>query len=138
MSLAEPVTTGQARRPGVLAGGLDATALEAAYASDHWDCAVLGVPAPRGRGTVNFAGICQPWLKEAVKSWCRWRLGNGGASGTVSASVLALGRASDSPPVPSHSRDPPQNQRCCANCIIRHGPRSRSYKGFGVSCCDKS
>ena len=28
MSLAEPVTTGQARRPGVLAGGLDATALE--------------------------------------------------------------------------------------------------------------
>ena len=22
------------------------------------------------------------------------------------------------------------NQRCCGNCIIRHGPRSRSYKGF--------
>jgi hypothetical protein len=94
MSLAEQVTTGPARRPAVLAGGLDATALEAAYASDHWDCAVLGVPALRGRGTVNFTGICQPWLKEPVKSWCRWRLGTGGAFGTVSASVLALGRFS--------------------------------------------
>jgi len=94
MSFAEQITTVPARRPGVLAGGLDPNALEAAYASDHWDSAVLGVPALRGRGTVNFVGICQPWLKEAVKSWCRWRLGTGGAFGTVSASVLALGRFS--------------------------------------------
>ena len=84
MSLAEPVTTGQARRPGVLAGGLDATALELRTPQTTGTARSWACRHTRGRGTVNFAGICQPWLKEAVKSWCRWRLGNGGAFGTVS------------------------------------------------------
>ena len=51
---------------------------------------LMGPPARRRRA--GPPGICQPWLKEAVESWCRWRLGTGGAFGTVSASVLALGR----------------------------------------------
>jgi integrase len=74
--------------------GLDAAAVEAAYAADHWDANLLGVPALRGRASASFAGIAQPWLREAVKSWCRLRLATGNTFATVSASTLALSRFS--------------------------------------------
>jgi site-specific recombinase XerD len=91
MSLPALVPASGQSRPELVPGP---AGIEAAYALDRWDAQVLGVQALRGRSTVSFAGICQPWLRAAVKSWCRWRLGTGGAFGTVSASVLALGRFS--------------------------------------------
>lgn len=75
----------------VPAGGNE---LERHYAADAWRAAELGVPAARGRGTVSFAGIGQPWLREAAKRWARQRLATGCAFNTISAGALALKRFS--------------------------------------------
>ena len=69
---------------------LDAT--EAAFAADRWDARTLGVVAPRGRETTTFESIVQPWLRDATKRWCRWRLATGSAYGTIGASALAMSR----------------------------------------------
>ncbi len=64
------------------------------YAADVWRAEGLGVRAPRGKGPVNFSGIAQPWLREAVKCWARQRLAVNSAFATLSAGVLALKRFS--------------------------------------------
>lgn len=96
---ADPAGAGALRA--VLAGGEE---LESHYAADTWRAAQLGVSAARGRGTVSFAKIEQPWLREAVKAWARQRLAIGCAFNTISAGALALKRFSGfltdcSPPV---------------------------------------
>jgi integrase len=73
---------------------VDYDALEAVFAADRWDARDLGVPAHRGRETTSFAGIVQPWLRDATKWWCRWRLATGSAYGTITASALAMARFS--------------------------------------------
>jgi site-specific recombinase XerD len=72
----------------------DFEAMEAAFAADRWDARDLGVSAPRGREVTTFAAIVQPWLRDATKQWCRWRLATGSAYGTISASALAMSRLS--------------------------------------------
>lgn len=78
----------------VLDGELDIATVEAEYASDRWQAERLGVDAVRGRGVVRFDGITQPWLREATKQWCRWRLATGLAFASISAFALALSRFS--------------------------------------------
>ena len=79
-------------RPGVVAGVGDA--VEAEFAKDRWDATVLGIPTRRGRNIARFAGIEQPWLREAVKTWARFRLGAGYAFGTVDATGQNMARFS--------------------------------------------
>ncbi|TFD54153.1 transposase [Cryobacterium sp. Hh7] len=71
------------------------TVLEDRYAADVWHAAELGVPAARGRDSVSFTSIQQPWLRQAVKRWARQRLVTGHAFNTVRAGVLALKRFSN-------------------------------------------
>ncbi len=77
-------------RPEVLSGGGDV--VEAEYARDIWDAAVLGIAARRGRNLVHFGVIRQPWLRDAVKTWSRFRLGAGYAFNTIDAAAQALAR----------------------------------------------
>jgi len=79
-------------RPEVVTGNGDV--VEAEFASDRWDAFVLGVPARRGRNIARFASIEQPWLREAVKSWSRFRLGAGYAFGTIDAGGQHMARFS--------------------------------------------
>jgi site-specific recombinase XerD len=55
---------------------------------------VLGVPARRGHSTARFGAIRQPWLREAVKRWSRFRLGSGYAFLTVATGTKSLARFS--------------------------------------------
>lgn len=79
-------------RPEVVAGGGDV--VEAEFAADRWDAFVLGVPARRGRNIARFASIEQPWLREAVKSWSRFRLGAGYSFTTIDAGAQHMARFS--------------------------------------------
>jgi len=76
----------------LLDGGLEVAAVEAEYASDRWRAALIGIDALRGRDLVRFDGIPQPWLRQATKNWCRWRLATGLAFGSISAFALAMSR----------------------------------------------
>jgi integrase len=77
-------------RPEVLAGG--GGAVEAEYARDTWDAAVLGIEARRGRTLAHFEVIEQAWLREAIKRWARDRLGAGYTFTTVDSGAQALAR----------------------------------------------
>jgi integrase len=72
----------------------DFDAWEAAFAADRWDARTLGVPVARGREMTTFEAIVQPWLRDATKRWCRWRLATGSAYGTITASALSMARLS--------------------------------------------
>jgi integrase len=72
----------------------DPAAVEAEYAKDRWNANALGIPAQRGRESIRFSSIGQPWLCQAVKDWCRWRLATGCAWGTITASVTTMDRFS--------------------------------------------
>jgi integrase len=71
-----------------------ADAIDQLYAADAWRAGELGVPARRGRDHVTFAGIAQPWLREAVKRWARQRLASGCSFNTVTTAATALRRFS--------------------------------------------
>jgi hypothetical protein len=45
--------------------------IDALYAADRWVAASLGIPAQRHQGAVDFSGISQPWLREALQRWAR-------------------------------------------------------------------
>jgi len=79
-------------RHDVLAGGGDI--VDAVYASDTWDATVLGIAARRGRGVARFGVISQPWFREAVKEWSRFRLGAGYSFTTIDAGCQSLRRFS--------------------------------------------
>lgn len=78
-------------RPDVFSGSGTA---ETEYAKDVWDATVLGVPARRGRSTARFFTIGQPWLREAIKGWSRFRLGAGYAFTSIDSGAQALARFS--------------------------------------------
>jgi len=78
----------------VLAGDVDPVAIDAEYAKDRWDAERLGIDAMRGRSVARFDTISQPWLRQAVKDWCRWRLATGLAFTSISTFALALSRFS--------------------------------------------
>jgi hypothetical protein len=69
-------------------------ALDGEWAPDRWNAGRLGIPARRGRGHVRFDGISQPWLRDPVKRWSRFRLATGCAFTTIGAGALALTRFS--------------------------------------------
>ena len=77
-------------RPEVLSGGGEF--VEAEYARDTWDAAVLGIAARRGRSHAHFEIIEQPWLREAIKQWSRFRLGAGYTFSTIDSGAQALAR----------------------------------------------
>lgn len=53
---------------------LDAGGWDGEYPRGVWQLRRLGHP---GNQTLDFTGIPQPWLRELVKRWLRWRLGTG-------------------------------------------------------------
>lgn len=57
------------------------------FSRDIWDLRLLGFPAGSGIRRLRFGPIVQPWLKDLVKRWCRWRLSQGQALSTVSRYV---------------------------------------------------
>ena len=79
-------------RPEVIAGGGDA--VEAEFARDRWNAFMLGIPARRGRNTASFTNITQPWLRDSVKTWCRFRLGAGYSFNTIDATGQNMARFS--------------------------------------------
>jgi integrase len=81
-------------RPRLQAVSGRAAILDGQWASDRWDAGRLGIPARRGRGTARFDGISQPWLRDPVKRWSRFRLATGCAFATIDAGALALTRFS--------------------------------------------
>lgn len=88
------MSTNAGRAMRVVDGALDPAEVDAAYGSDRWDATRIGVPAARGREQVRFDSISQPWLRQAIKEWCRWRLATGCTFSTISAFSLALSRFS--------------------------------------------
>ncbi len=88
-------TAGTARhlqaRPELLVG---AGEVEAEYAKDTWDAQRLGVPSRRGRTLARFGVITQPWLREAIKRWSRYRLGAGYSFTTIDSGAQSLARFS--------------------------------------------
>jgi hypothetical protein len=86
--MSDPASTARLK----LVTGAPDSLLERLYAADTWRARSLEVPA--ARGTVSFASITQPWLKEAAKSWARQRLLLGQAFNTVRSAALAFKRFS--------------------------------------------
>lgn len=68
-------------------GGID---LEVEYASDLWVAARLGITVRRQPHQIRFDQIAQPWLRDAVKSWIRLRLGSGNGFGTAGVDVRSM------------------------------------------------
>lgn len=64
--------------------------VEDEYQRDTWDARRLGLPANASSYLIRFGGIPQPWLRDAVKRWARYRLAAGKAVGTVAGDTLAL------------------------------------------------
>jgi integrase len=60
---------------------------------DSWDLAVFGHP-----GRLSFAGIAQPWLRQAAKAWAAEDLPRhrGGGASNVRGKINALARLSES------------------------------------------
>jgi integrase len=88
-----PVPAGQGRPQLQVVSG-EGAVLDGQWASDYWDAGRLGISARRGRGTARFGGISQPWLRDPVKRWSRFRLATGCAFTTIDAGALALTRFS--------------------------------------------
>lgn len=66
------------------------TDAETEFARDTWRAAVLGArPSPK-LNEVRFDHFPQPWLRQAVKRACRYRLGAGKAFGSISIDERAL------------------------------------------------
>lgn len=60
------------------------------YPREVWDLRLLGIgPESRVR-RLRFDGIGQPWLRDLVKRWCRWRLGRRLSPQTVHGNVAAM------------------------------------------------
>jgi integrase len=77
----------------------DGSGWEVEYHRDVWRIWMLpGVKTsasrPRTRSHVRFAGITQPWLRELVKRWVRWRLVSGLSVTTAVTDAQALTRFS--------------------------------------------
>jgi site-specific recombinase XerD len=62
------------------------------YPRDTWRLRKLGIT--HARATIAFGGIVQPWLKDLVKRWTRWRLSTGLGANQAAYGPLALTRFS--------------------------------------------
>ncbi len=91
--MTSPVPAGQGR-PQLQAVSGGGAVIDGQWTSDHWDAGRLGIPFRRGRGTARSGGISQPWLRDPVKRWSRFRLATGCAFATIDAGALALTRFS--------------------------------------------
>jgi integrase len=60
------------------------------YPRDTWDLRHLGLADSTAR-YLRFGGIPQPWLRELIKRWSRWRLTKGLTAGTTATNVQACG-----------------------------------------------
>jgi len=67
----------------------DAGGWEAEFDRDVWQMRRLGFT---GNQQLKFTPIPQPWLRELVKRWLRWRLGTGLGLPVASRGLLALTR----------------------------------------------
>ncbi|MEV0754240.1 tyrosine-type recombinase/integrase [Streptosporangium sp. NPDC050280] len=63
---------------------------EAEYERDVWDLHRVGIHAQSRR--VRFDAISQPWLRQLVKRWARWKLTTDVSPVHVARSVTHLGR----------------------------------------------
>jgi hypothetical protein len=54
----------------------------------------LGLATRRGHSTARFFAIRQPWLRDAIKRWSRFRLGAGYSFTTIDAGPQSLARFS--------------------------------------------
>lgn len=66
------------------------TDAETEFAGDIWRAAVIGARPSSKLTQIRFDHLIQPWLREAVKRACRFRLGAGKAFGSVSLDERAL------------------------------------------------
>jgi integrase len=87
-------TPARRERPRLQVVSGEAAILDGQWAADYRDAGRLGIPARRGPGTARFDGISQPWLRDPVKRWSRFRLATGCAFATIDAGALALTRFS--------------------------------------------
>ena len=79
-----------ARRLEAIDGGRALDGWERLWASDRWSLRELphgDLRSTRRHGAILFAGIAQPWLREAAKRWARARLLAGGAPTTMASCV---------------------------------------------------
>jgi integrase len=58
------------------------------YPRDTWMLRRLGIDSERG--TLQFAGISQPWLKDLAKRWTRWRLSTELSAVTCYSGIQAI------------------------------------------------
>ena len=68
---------------------VDAGGWEAEYPREVWQLRRLGFS---GQQTLTFQEIPQPWLRDLVKRWVRWRLGTGLGLEAVRRGLRALTR----------------------------------------------
>ena len=78
-------------RPEIFSGGGE---IEAEYAADVWHAARLGSRPDGGHDTARFGVIKQPWFREAIKIWSRFRLAAGYAFNTIDSGTQSLARFS--------------------------------------------
>lgn len=67
---------------------------DAEFGRDVWLLRRLGYPRGTGPARLRFDRIDQPWLRELVKRWARWRLSAGLSVHQVERDVTALTRLS--------------------------------------------
>jgi len=70
-----------------LVGGADA---DSEFARDVWRAEVLGIETVKGAGQIQFSNVAQPWLREAVKRYARFRLATGKAFPSVDIDVRSV------------------------------------------------
>jgi integrase len=64
---------------------------EAELALDTWHAERLGIVRRRSPTKIHFGPVSQPWLRETVKRWARFRLGTGASFGTLCSEVQGMG-----------------------------------------------
>jgi site-specific recombinase XerD len=62
------------------------------FARDRWRLRRLGFTGAETGWTLNFCGIPQPWLREAVKKFLRWRVDVGHSASGMHRDVTTLTR----------------------------------------------
>ncbi|MEU5547896.1 tyrosine-type recombinase/integrase [Streptomyces sioyaensis] len=59
------------------------------FPRETWDLRVLGINDESVRH-FRFGGIPQPWLRDLVKRWIRWRMSQGLAPGTLAINIAGV------------------------------------------------
>lgn len=75
------------RRLTDLAEGTDP---DSEFARDTWRAEVLGIDIIKGTSKIHFDNVAQPWLREPVKRYARFRLACGKAFASVDIDVRAI------------------------------------------------